>query len=68
MPLETIIRPFQTGNSTPPDRVYSSAKQPPLVVITPGRTGGSVKSGTAHVHVTATFYIPKTPTEVTQQQ
>lgn len=67
MPLETIIRQFQTTNSTPPDRVYSSAKQPPLVLITPGRTGGSVKSGNAHLHVTATFYQPKRPSEVVSQ-
>jgi hypothetical protein len=67
MPLETIVRQFQTTNSTPPDRVYSSVKQPPLVMIMPGRTGGSVKSGTAHIHVNATFYQPKRPSEVVDQ-
>lgn len=44
MSFETMVRPFQTGDSAPPRQFYPSARQPALVRFTPGLHGGSVKS------------------------
>lgn len=64
MSLESLVRPFQTGDLAPPRQFYPSARQPALVRMTPGLHGGSVKSATGHYHITVTFYRGKTPTEV----
>jgi hypothetical protein len=64
MPIETIVRPFQTGDDVPPSRVYLPAKQPPIVMIQPGRTSGNVKTANETFAQTVTFYLQKQPTEI----
>lgn len=64
MSLERIVRPFQTGDVSPPKPAPSSAATATQnnVVIYPGHNG-SVKTFSGSYNLTVTFYYIKKPKE-----
>jgi hypothetical protein len=57
MPIERIVRPFQTQDVTPARRIPSTfASQPKNTILTPGK-GGSGKSLSGSVSITTTLYM-----------
>jgi hypothetical protein len=66
--LENVIRPFETGEVSPPS-VVPTAQVVPVknVIINPGRHG-STKTMSGSFSLTVTFYMKKKSKEETQAQ
>ena len=64
MSLERIVRPFQTGDVSPPRPAPSSAATASQdnVKINPGKNG-NIKSFSGSYNLTVTFYYIKKPKE-----
>ena len=65
MPFENLVRPFQLPRTAPGQRVYVATTEPEVVRVTPGRTGGSVKSFSGSFSYEQTFYAINTQIEQT---
>lgn len=67
MTLERIVRPFQTGDVSPPKPVPSSdaSSTSSNVIINPGKNG-SVKTLSGSYNITITYYYIKKPKEKQQ--
>lgn len=67
MTLERIVRPFQTGDFSPPKPAPSSdaTSTASNVIINPGKNG-SVKTLSGSYNITITYYYIKKPKEKQQ--
>lgn len=66
--LESVIRPFETTDISPPQKVPESQSVSAKNVVVNVGSGGSVKTMSGSYNLTITYYMVEQPKEKQQQQ